>query len=181
MHFTKQNFIYSASFFLLALAIVFLNTVTAQEKPFSNTKEMDAYFKQQTAENKFSGVILIAKDSVSTFHKAYGLADKAFKIPNKPDTKFNIGSINKSFTSVAIAKLIEEGKVSLDDPLGKYLTDFPAEVAEKVTIRHLLQMKAGWGDYWNNKEYICRLPFLYKVSDYMEFIKDMPLESEPGT
>jgi CubicO group peptidase (beta-lactamase class C family) len=131
--------------------------------------------------DEFSGVVLIAKDGRPIFHRAYGFASKRFDAPNQPDTKFNLGSINKSFTAVAISQLAEQGKLSFDDSIGKFLDIFPPEIAEKVEIRHLLNMRSGWGDFWGNEDYLARFSRLREVSDYMEFIKDMPLNFEPGT
>lgn len=148
---------------------------------FSNSDELDVFLEKQTAEGKFSGVVLIAKDGVSAFHKAYGFASKRFKVPNKPDTKFNIGSINKMFTSVAILQLCEQGKLILDDPIGNYLSGFPFDVSENVTVRHLLQHRSGWGHYWEDETYLATWTDLRTIDDYIEFIKDTPLGFEPGT
>jgi len=152
----------------------------SNETHFTNFDELNNYLKQKSEANEFSGALLIAKDEKAIFKNAYGFATKN-KSANKVDTKFNLGSINKIFTSVAIFQLMERGKLSIDDPIGKYLKIFPAEVAEKVTIRHLLNMKSGWGDYWGNEYFLSNKDRLKNVSDYMEFIKDILLDFEPGT
>lgn len=152
-----------------------------KETLFSNLEELHQYLLKKTKENEFSGTVLIAKDGDPIFQKAYGYASKRFKVPNKVDTKFNLGSINKIFTSVAITQLMEKGKLSLDDPIGKYLDMFPQEIANKVTVRHLLNMRSGWGDYWANEYYLSHRDRLRTVSDYIKFIKDVPLDFEPGT
>lgn len=149
--------------------------------PFTNVEELERYLEKQTAHNKFSGVVLIAKDGVPLFQKAYGVASKRFKVPNKTDTKFNIGSINKVFTSVATMQLLEKGKLTLDDLINKYLPDFPREVADKITIRHLLQHRSGMGHYWDNEKYKANWSRLRTVDDYIDIIKDEPLHFEPGT
>jgi CubicO group peptidase (beta-lactamase class C family) len=152
-----------------------------KETLFSNLEELHQYLLEKTKENEFSGTVLIAKDGNPIFHQAYGYASKRFKVPNRVDTKFNLGSINKIFTSVAITQLMEKGKLSVDDPIGKYLDIFPQEIANKVTIRHLMNMRSGWGDYWANEYFLSHRDRLRTVSDYMEFIKDIPLDFEPGT
>ncbi len=101
--------------------------------------------------DEFSGAVLIAKNGKPLFKKAYGMASKRFSVLNNVDTKFNIGSINKSFTQMAIAQLLEKNKIEIDETIGKYLADFPEEIAEKVTIKHLLTMKSGMGSYWNDE------------------------------
>jgi len=162
------------------------NTLSKQlqkktESKFTNLEELHQYLLKKTKENEFSGAVLIAKDGKPLFHKAYGFASKRFKVPNQPDTKFNLGSCNKLFTAIGIAQLIEDGELSLDDTIGKYLDMFPEEIAGKVTIRHLLNMRSGWGDYWGNDYFNAHKDQLRTVSDYMNFIKDIPLDFEPGS
>jgi len=152
-----------------------------EELLFSNLKQLNRYLINRTKENEFSGTVLIAKDGKAVFHKAYAYASKRYGVPNKKDTKFNLGSLNKMFTTVAITQLMEKGKLSIDDPIGKYLEIFPQEIAEKVTIRHLINMRSGWGDYWENEYFLSHKDDLRTISDYMEFIKDVPIDFEPGT
>ncbi|MGD8536887.1 MAG: serine hydrolase domain-containing protein [Candidatus Aminicenantes bacterium] len=158
------------------------DSTTSVKKPIHvNPEELHKMISAKAENNEFAGVVLIARDGRPLFHRAYGYASKRFKVQNRLDTKFNLGSINKSFTAVAVTQLAEQGKLSLDDPIGKYLDIFPPEIAGKVTIRHLLNMRSGWGDFWGNETYLARFSRLRTVSDYMEFIKDMPLDFEPGT
>ena len=88
-------------------------------------KEIERHVAKAAADDKFSGVALVAKGDRVIFNKAYGLADKANNIPNKLDTKFNLGSMNKMFTSVAIAQLVQAGKLSYDDTFAKVLPEYP--------------------------------------------------------
>jgi CubicO group peptidase (beta-lactamase class C family) len=145
-----------------------------------SVKELEQYLSEQSRENRFSGVVLLAHDGKATLQKAYGFASKRFGVPNRVDTKFNIGSLNKIFTTVSILQLAEKGLLSLDDPLSKFRPDFPAEVSDKVTIRHLAQQRAGWGDYWEHEYYRSTWASLRSVESYMAFIKDIPLDFEPG-
>ncbi|MFT3883366.1 MAG: serine hydrolase domain-containing protein [Gemmatales bacterium] len=132
------------------------------------------------ADDKFSGVVLLAKDGKPLFHKAYGYASLRFQVPNKLDTKFNLGSMNKMLTSVAICQLAEQGKLSFDDPIIKHLPDYPNKtVAEKVTIHHLLTHTSGLGHYWNEK-FRAKMPTLRTVSDFLPLFVDEPLRFEPG-
>ncbi len=147
---------------------------------FSDLEELEQYLREKERLNEFSGTVLIAQDGDPIFSEAYGYASKRFEVPNKIDTKFNLGSCNKAFTAIAIVQLMEKGKLSLDDPIGKYLDMFSGEIAEKVTIRHLLNMRSGWGDYWSNDHFLSHITRLRSVSDYMEFIQDIPLDFEPG-
>jgi CubicO group peptidase (beta-lactamase class C family) len=155
-------------------------------EPKADEKELvtavRALFEGQTKADEFSGVVLIAKDSRILFHEAYGNADREKKVPNRKDTKFNLGSINKNFTRVAIYQLARQGKLSLDDPIKKFLPDYPnAQAAEKVTVRHLLNMTSGIGDFFGNRYEATPKDKIRTLQDYLPLFADLPLEFEPGT
>lgn len=102
---------------------------------------LDKHLSQAVAADEFSGTVLIANKQRMLFLKAYGLASKEYNVTNQVDTKFNLGSINKIFTQIAIGQLVERGRLSFDDKLGRHLPDYPnREAAEKVTIRQMLDM-----------------------------------------
>ena len=103
----------------------------------------------EASADRFAGAVLVAKQGKPIFAQAYGLADREHKIPNTLHTRFTIASMNKMFTAVATMQLVQAGKLALDDPLGKYLTDYPnKELAAKVTIGELLTNTGGTGDIW---------------------------------
>lgn len=132
--------------------------------------------------DKFSGTVLIAKDGVPFVQKAYGMANKATGTPNSLETKFNLGSINKTFTQVAICQLADQGKLSFDDLLGKWLPDYPnADARQKVTIRHLLTMTSGIGDFFGERFDATPKDKIRTIDDYLKLFADQPLEFEPGT
>jgi len=140
------------------------------------------YAKKAAAADVFSGVILVAHNGRSVQFEAYGLADREAKVPNRTDTKFNIGSINKSFTSLAVRRLAAEGKINLDDPIRKYLPDYPnADAAAKVTVRHLLDMTSGIGDFFGERYEATPKEKIRSLKDYLPLFADRPLEFEPGT
>jgi len=149
--------------------------------PFTNFKQVNKYLKKQTKQGKFSGAVLVSVKGKTKFEKAYGLASKRFNIPNNIKTKFNIGSLNKLFTATAILHLYEQGLLDLDDPLSKYSSEFPVEIANKVTIRHLLKHQSGWGSYWDNEYFNAHFTELRTIDEYISFLKDVPLEFEPGS
>ncbi len=141
-----------------------------------------AYAQKLADEDAFSGVILLARDGAPIFEQAFGLADRARKIPNRLDTKFNIGSINKSFTALAARQLFAQGKLSLDDPIGKFLPDYPnLEAAVKVTVSHLVDMTSGIGDFFGDRYQATPKDKLRSLKDYLPLFADKPLEFEPGT
>lgn len=73
----------------------------------------------------FSGAVLLAEDGVVVYKGSVGTANKDYSVPNKIDKKFNLGSMNKMFTAGAIAQLVEKGTLSPDDPLFKFIPNFP--------------------------------------------------------
>jgi CubicO group peptidase (beta-lactamase class C family) len=112
---------------------------------------IDAYLAQLENDDSFSGVVLVAKDFVPFASKATGYADRSRGAPNATITPFNIASVTTVFTAVAIGLLVDQGKVSLDDPLAKYVPTYPA--ADQITIAMLLNHTAGTGDYLDDPGY----------------------------
>ncbi len=140
------------------------------------------YLDGLSAEDRFAGVVLVAKNTEPIFKKAYGLADQQSKRANDTDTKFNLGSINKVFTKIAIGRLIEQKKLSIDDKIGKILPDYPNKDArEKVTIRHLLSMTSGIGDIFGPKFEATPKSKLRSISDFLPLFASEPLAFEPGS
>lgn len=147
------------------------------------TREMDSFMKKLVAADVFSGAVLLAKDGVSVYKGAFGMANKDFEAANRIDTKFNLGSMNKMFTAVAIAQLVEKGKLSFEDPLSKFIPEFPdRESADKIKIKHLLSHTAGLGGYFSpGWDKTSRARFR-TVDDMMEQAKaDEKLLFEPGS
>jgi len=133
------------------------------------------------ADGKFSGVVVLAKDGQPVLERAYGFADPAKAVKNRVDTKFNLGSINKVFTQVAIAQLAEAGKLQLGDTVRKHLPDYPSPVADKITIEQLVEFRSGLGDFFG-PEFLAAPPAkLRKLSDYLPLFVNKPLLFEPGT
>jgi CubicO group peptidase (beta-lactamase class C family) len=96
--------------------------------------------------DRFSGGLLISKGNQIIFEKTWGMANRETGEPIKPETKFRIGSMNKMFTAVAILQLVSQRKISLDDTMGKYLSDYPNKEMAQATVRQLLDHTAGAGD-----------------------------------
>ena len=144
---------------------------------------LKTYMEKLVKNDIFSGAVLLAKDDHVIFEGAYGLASKRFNVPNRIDTKFNLGSMNKMFTAVAIAQLVEKGKLSYDDPVGKYLDNswVQKETAEKVKIKHLLTHTSGLGSYFNQKFNQSSRLLFRDLEDYKPLIKDDKPVFEPGT
>jgi CubicO group peptidase (beta-lactamase class C family) len=145
-------------------------------------KELDTFMDGISMKDEFSGVVLLAKGKEPIFRKAYGLASKEYNIPNRVDTRFNLGSINKFLTRIAIEQLEGKGILGLEDPINKHLPDYPnKEAAEKVTIRHLLDMTSGIGDFFGEKYQSTPKDRIRTLSDYLLLFGTDSLLFEPGT
>jgi CubicO group peptidase (beta-lactamase class C family) len=143
---------------------------------------LDSYFAQLEEDELFPGTVLIAIDGESIYSGAWGLASREWNAPSTLDTRFDLGSINKSFTKIAIGQLLLAGKLTLDDTIADHLPDYPnAEVAAKVNIRHLLEHSSGIGDIFNEKFSRTSKALFRKPSDFFFLFAEEPLAFEPGT
>jgi CubicO group peptidase (beta-lactamase class C family) len=105
-----------------------------------------------TSETGFSGVVRIDHGDGTRFSEAYGLAHRGFELPNTVDTQFAIASGGKGFTALAVVSLIVDGTLSLDTTARSVLrTDLP-QIADDVTIGHLLAHRSGIGDYLDEED-----------------------------
>jgi D-alanyl-D-alanine carboxypeptidase len=157
---------------------------SADRKPTDGVfiRAADSLLTQMGAQDRFSGTVLIARGDSVLFAKPYGLADRKLSVPIAVDTKFNIGSINKSFTRLAILMLVDQGKLSPDDTIGKFLPEYPnKKAASSVKIRHLLEMSSGIGDFFGERYQATPKERLRSIHDYFPLFADKPLEFEPGT
>jgi CubicO group peptidase (beta-lactamase class C family) len=144
------------------------------------TAEVDAQLTKLTAEDKFSGAVLIAKDGKILWQKAYGLANREAKTPNTAETQFRLGSMNKMFTSVAIAQLVQQGKLKYSDTLLHLLPDYPnKEVAAKITVDNLLTHTSGLGDFFG-PEFDKKKDSIHELKDYLPLYATKALQFEPG-
>jgi CubicO group peptidase (beta-lactamase class C family) len=129
----------------------------------------------------FSGVVLVAHGERILFHKGVGFAERSFGVPNQPDTKFNIASMGKMFTAVAIAQLVADGKLRFMDPLAAVLPNYPnRSAASKIRIHDLLAHTAGLGMLFERPGYDRRKRYA-RHANYFPLFAEAPLEFEPGT
>ena len=144
-------------------------------------KAFRQYLDEAAASDRFSGTALVAKNGKPVFTAAYGMADREKKVPNTVDTKFRIGSMNKMFTATAVLQLVQAGKIGLNDPLNKFLPDYPnKDLASKVTIHHLLTHTGGTGDFFGPEFDKHRLE-LKTLQDYLKLYDNRGLAFEPGS
>lgn len=134
---------------LLVLLFVLSSGLSAQNQFKQETeKKIDKLFDQldQTTPGYMIGII---QDTSFIFEKGYGAANLEYEIPITQHTAFNVASLSKQFTAACIALLILDGEVSLEDPVTKYISDFP-DYGKDIRIKHLIYMTSGINDYYYN-------------------------------
>jgi len=146
-------------------------------------EEVNALVWRLCEADLFSGSVLLANNDGVLLERACGEASKRFHVANDTETKFNLGSMNKMFTSVAIAQLAERGVVSYDDPIGKYVDEtwLPREITNRVTIHHLLTHTSGLGSYFNNTYWEGSRELYRSVEDFKPLVQGDTLAFAPGT
>lgn len=143
------------------------------------TPKFDEYLNAVAAKQHFSGSVLVARDGKIIFSKGYGLANVELDVPNTPQTKFRLGSITKQFTATAILLLQERGKLSVSDPICKYIDNCPAAWSE-VTVHHLLSHTGGIPNFTSFPDYMPKMMMPVTTQEMIARFRDKPLDFKPG-
>jgi CubicO group peptidase (beta-lactamase class C family) len=138
---------------------------------------LDKIFDELEEKKIFSGNVGITKNDEFIFRRSLGEADMRYHVPNNMDTKFNLGSMNKIFTAVAILQLYEQKKLDLLDTVAKFLPEFLN--GDKMSIYHLLSHTSGLGSFWNQK-FEQKFKSIRSIDDYMDLFIEESLLFQPG-
>jgi CubicO group peptidase (beta-lactamase class C family) len=154
-----------------------LDTVPPDTRPGG---AYDRYVADLAAQGKFSGVVMLSHRGRTVLSRSYGMADKEKGIANHEGVAFNLSSAGKPFGGVAIMQLVQQGKVNLWDTVGTHLTGFATEIAEQVTVHHLLSGTSGL--YTPDED----LHHIYQSRDevhayYAQWARQSKLVAAPGT
>jgi len=164
--------------FLVVLPLFVGAQVPAGDK---QVQAIDQYLNEKFKADEPGGSVLVVHNGKTILRKGYGVANLNPKTPVAPEMVFRIGSITKQFTSAAILKLSEQGKINLQDEITKYLPDYPTQ-GKKITIEHLLTHTSGIKSYTS-------LPVLMAketkakpvaVQEVINVFKDQPMDFNPG-
>jgi CubicO group peptidase (beta-lactamase class C family) len=140
----------------------------------------DEYMKAAVAFDQFAGAILIARDGAPLISKGYGMANYELGVPNTPQTVFQIASLSKQFTAMAILQLRDRGKLELGDAACKYLEDCPA-AWQAITIRQLLTHTSGIHNFSSLPDWDEKLGLqTYTPASLVKVFRDVPLDFPPG-
>jgi CubicO group peptidase (beta-lactamase class C family) len=128
----------------------------------------------------FSGCLTVSDGASTIFDECRGLAERSFGVKADHETKFRIGSMDKMFTAVAIAELVEAGKLSWDSRLAEIVPEYPdRDAARNITVWQLLHHTAGLGDFFVPEFFAHREKFV-DPGDYLDLIARQPRTGEPG-
>ena len=153
-------------------------TPLRQKTALDSTRKM---LERLVKADEFSGVVVIAKQGKPLFKQAYGLANRADNIRNTLETKFNLGSIDKTYTKIAIAHLMKDNLLRPDDKVGELLPDYPnKEVRSKVTVQQLLDHTSGVPDFFGEEFIHAPKDRVRSLQDYVPFFAEKKLNFEPG-
>ncbi len=161
------------------------STCVGQAVQEAAVARMRALLETENDGNRFSGVVLVANKGQIYLNEGFGLADVEKNKPLEANNKFMIASVSKAFTAACILKLEQEGKLSVDDPIIKYLPDYPNWSGKEVTIHQLLTHTSGIPDYINDFPISFRLKRALNWHPSRERLlsafKNKELNFEPGT
>ena len=168
---------------ILMLVMMSLLTFNASSQTLS-LKQLSAGYDKMLSEQFKPGepgcAALVAEKGQIIYNKAFGMANLELNIPMQPDMVFRIGSITKQFTAVAILQLMEQGKLSLQDDITKFIPDYPTQ-AYTITIEHLLTHTSGIKSYTSIPDYFNNVRKDMKPEEVIDLFKNQPMEFAPGT
>ena len=148
--------------------------------PAALTRLIRAALDHLARTDDFSGCVTVQQGGRTVFDECRGLAERNFGVVADHRTRFHIGSIDKMFTAVAIAQLVEAGKLSWDDTLAQRVPEYPDQAAaQKITVWQLLHHTAGLGDFLV-PEYFQHAERYVDPADYLDLIARQPKTGEPG-
>lgn len=131
----------------------------------------------------FAGAVLVARGDTVLFQAACGEASRRYHVANTPVTRFNLGSMNKMITAVAVMQLIEAGKLELDDPLSKYADEtwLPRSISNQITIAQLLGHTSGLGDFMDDGWGDRPRDAYRELADFKPLVRTEKLAFAPGS
>lgn len=139
---------------------------------------VDHYLAPYVESGNFSGAVLVVRDGHTVLERGYGWADARRRVPNTPETRFQIASLSKSFTAAAILRLRDRGALELDDPLARFVRDFPR--ASDITLHQLLVHMSGIGRYVFEPDYGERSRRAHTAADLVAWAAELPVVGAPG-
>ena len=163
----------------LALLPFLNNTMDAQLQSKGYEKKIDSIIQTEFGnKNEPGGVFLITQNGKNLYRKAFGKANLELNVNMTPDNVFQIGSMTKQFTAIAILMLEQQGKLNVNNPVSQYIKDYPN--GDKITIHHLLTHTSGIKDFTKIKSLSSIAQKEMKPEEMVIFFKNEPVDFAPG-
>jgi CubicO group peptidase (beta-lactamase class C family) len=166
-----------AAFFVLAVVV----TSSSRAAPAPGPRQIAAYFRPFAATNNLSGSVLVMRHGKPLFARSYGFADQSRRIRNGPETRFHIASMSILFTSTAVLRLIDQGKLSFDTRVSEIVPGVPN--GDKITIRNLLLQNSNLPDVNDDlpdEQYQALMNRHETPQSLVDAIRSLPPQGEPG-
>jgi len=154
----------------------------AQPAPVSDenlAKAINETLAQTYKSNEPGSAVVVVNGGRVIFRKGYGMANLELGVPVEPDMVFRLGSVTKQFTAVAVLMLAEQGKLSLDDDITKFIPDYPAKT-QRVTVEQLLTHTSGIKSYTSLPEWLLMWRKDTELNELIGLFKDKPADFAPG-
>src|SRR5262245_36905600 len=172
-----------AALLLTLVALVVWPSPGWAQSPGAPTKDLETAINEVLEKsfkpNEPGAAVIVVKDGRVIFRKGYGMANLELGVPVEPDMIFRIGSVTKQFTAVAILMLAEQGKLSLNDEITKFLPEYPTQ-GHKITVEHLLTHTSGIKSYTGLPEWRPLWRKDVTMRELIDLFKDKPMEFAPG-
>lgn len=141
----------------------------------------DGYLRAACEAWHFQGVALVACGDSIVFRQGYGKADIESGRDNTVASKFPLGSITKQFTAAAVLQLADRGRIDLNEFVSSYLSDYPHETGERITIHHLLSHTSGIPSVNQDLQGLMMADRAVAPEELVQTFEHLPLEFEPGS
>ena len=169
------------SLFFILTAAVASASPTPKENRQAFERDVDAMLQGHVSKHDWAGNIAIVYAGKQLVRSAYGVGDRTWRIPTRPDAVYRVGSVTKMFTSVMVLQLVQAGQLSLDASVRTYLPDLPP-AWHPITIRHLLNHTSGAAEYMSSTNSFRTLMRLDLAPDaVLALVRDQPLRFVPGS
>ena len=168
---------------IIAMCLLFVSFASAQNADAKQADQQlnvkfDEYMNAAVKVDGFSGSVLVARDGKPIFSKGYGMANIEWNVPNSPQSVYRLGSVTKQFTAMAITMLQERGKLSVSDPLCKYIANCP-DAWKPITVKNLLTHTSGVPNYTEFPDFAKTTIMPTTTAEMTDVLKTKPLDFAP--
>jgi CubicO group peptidase (beta-lactamase class C family) len=172
----------SRSVIILNVICVFSFTCFAWGQKQADSRvasQLQAYLKSFAETGNFTGSVLVARKGRILFRHAYGMSNYELRVPNSPATRFHIASVSKPFTALAILQLEEQGRLSVSDPISRFVPDFPN--GDRIKLENLLTHTSGIPNVNDLPDYDVFARSPHTIEQLVEKFSALPLDFQPGS